>query len=64
MVADRAEKSSKAPPAGKVARPDTPEDSNEDAIVPDTLPLVGESQGGATIALAIGRLNASKESQG
>jgi hypothetical protein len=63
MVADRAEKSSKAP-VRQVARPDTPEDSNEDAIVPDTPPLVGESRGRTTIALAIGRLNASKESQG
>jgi hypothetical protein len=36
-----------------VARLDTLEDSNEDAIVPDTPPLVGESQGGTTVGLAI-----------
>jgi hypothetical protein len=52
MAADKAEKSSKV--AGRqVARPDTPENNGEDAIVPGTPPLAGEPQGGTTIALAI-----------
>ena len=40
-------------PGRQVARPDTPEDSSKDVIVPSTPPLAGESQGGTTIALAI-----------
>ena len=40
-------------PGRQVARPDTPEDSSKDVIVPGTPPLAGESQGGTTIALAI-----------
>jgi hypothetical protein len=38
---------------GQIARPDTPENSSEDVIVPGTPPLAGESQGGTTMALAI-----------
>ena len=52
MAADRAEKSGKIP-GRQVARSDTPENSREDAIVPGTPPLSGESQGGTNIALAI-----------
>ena len=52
MAADRADKSNKMPD-GQVARSDIPENSSKDIIVPGTPPLVGESQGGTTIALAI-----------
>ena len=52
MAADQAEQRSRL--AGdQTARPGTPESEIEDAIVPSTPPLAGESQGGATMALAI-----------
>jgi hypothetical protein len=52
MAAERAGKSSKGP-SRLVARPDIPENSSEDVIIPGMPPLADGSQGDTTIALAI-----------
>jgi hypothetical protein len=52
IAVDRVEKSSKVPNR-QIAMSYTPESIGRNVIIPGTPPLVGESQGGTTIALVM-----------